>query len=519
MKEWTRDERYRVLQNPEELQALYDEIRTSPYRQTYHVQPVTGLSSDPNGFAFHQGKWHLCYQWCPWGAVHGLKYWYHVTSTDLIHWKNEGIGLAPDTYYDNRGTHSGSAISENGDLYFFYTGNHRDEDWTRTPYTCAAVLGSGGKLRKLEKPLFGPRDGYSEHQRDPKIVWVPAKKKYFIFIGAQTEDLKGCALVYESEELLGGWTFAGQLRVPGYENFGGMWECPYIVNISGKDVFIFSPQYTKLPGRGESTNHNVYLIGSMDYDTLTFTPDGPYHFLDYGFDFYAAQGAANVGDPDKAILISWIGLPDNHYPTAEENADWEGSMTIPRELHVRDGKLFQTPISGIEVLRDKQILPEGCQAAACGTDQDELQDGHQSAVSGTDKEKLSGGCLPSACEMEIEIPDGDFEMRLFTREDGTGGLIFRYDTERRICTIDRRGMDNRFNTGVYEVLDMPLSAALRKLRIFIDRNSAEIFVNEGEETFTTHVYPTEREFHYTLGSGVAMKMWKLRASVTDEFVV
>ena len=175
MKEWTREERYRVLQGPEDIRGLYERIKTSAYRQRWHVQPITGLSSDPNGFALHKGTWHLCYQWCPWGAVHGLKYWYHVTSSDLIHWQNAGIGLAPDCFYDNRGTHSGSAISRDGALVFFYTGNHRDEDWTRTPYTCAAVLGEDGRPRKLEKPLFGPRDDHSEHQRDPKVVWNEEK--------------------------------------------------------------------------------------------------------------------------------------------------------------------------------------------------------------------------------------------------------------------------------------------------------------------------------------------------------
>ena len=280
MKEWTREERYRVLQSPDEIRELYDRTRRSVYRQHYHVQPITGLSSDPNGFALHQGVWHLCYQWCPWGAVHGLKYWYHTTSRDLIRWENAGIGLKPDCFYDNRGTHSGSAISCGDDLYFFYTGNHRDDDWTRTPYTCAAVLGADNTLRKLPEPLFGPRDSHSEHQRDPKVVWNPEKQKYYIFIGAQTKDLRGCVLIYESAELLSGWRFAGELKVPGYEAFGGMWECPYIVNISGRDVLIFSPQYTKLPGRGESTNHNVYLIGRMDYDTLTFSPDADYHHLD-----------------------------------------------------------------------------------------------------------------------------------------------------------------------------------------------------------------------------------------------
>ena len=485
MKEWSREERYQVLQSPEQIRDLYHRIQKSEYRQLYHIQPVTGLSSDPNGFALHQGVWHLCYQWCPWGAVHGLKYWYHVTSPDLIHWTNAGIGLAPDRDYDNKGAHSGSAISVGDKLYFYYTGNHRDENWVRTPWTCAAFLNAEGKLEKLPEPLFGPRDDHSEHQRDPKVVWNEEKKKYFIFIGAQTLDLRGCVLVYESEQPLEGWRFAGELKVPGYERFGGMWECPYIVNISGRDVLIFSPQYTTLPGRGNSTNHNVYFIGRMDYDTLTFTPDGDYHFLDFGFDFYAAQGAANVGDPDKAILVGWIGLPDNHYPTEEE--DWEGSMSLPRELRIRDGKLIQTPITGIEQLRSG--------------------------------EPITLGTLPPACELQVNVPEGDFDLNLFTRDDGSGGLRLHYDAEKKVCTFDRSGMDKRFNTQVFEILDLPLDRPLENLRIFIDRSSTELFLNGGEATFTTHTYPTAREHNLTITPGAPFRMWALQRSVTDEFVV
>lgn len=484
MKEWTREERYRVLQSPEEIRDLYERIKAAPWRQSYHVQPMTGLSSDPNGFAFHQGLWHLCYQWCPWGAVHGLKYWYHVTSPDLLHWTNAGIGLAPDRDYDNKGAHSGSAISVGEELYFFYTGNHRDENWVRTPWTCAAVLEPDGRLKKLPEPLFGPRDDHSEHQRDPKVVWNAEKQKYYIFIGAQTLDKRGCVLVYESEAPLEGWRFAGELKVPGYESFGGMWECPYITRISGKDLLIFSPQYTTLPGRGASTNHNVYLLGRMDYDTLTFTPEGDYHFLDYGFDFYAAQGAANVADPEKAILIAWIGLPDNHYPSAED--DWEGSMSLPRELRIVEGKLLQTPISGVEALRWA--------------------------------EKPDDGVLPDACELELEIPAGDFDLALLARADGSGGLRLHFDAAAGICSLDRSGMTQRFNTQVFERLELPLEGGLRKLRIFVDRSSAELFFNDGEATFTTHVYPEENE-HYLTHSPAEVKLWALKPSVTDEFVV
>ena len=485
MREWTRDERYRVLQSPEEVRELHDKMQHSVYRQTWHIQPVTGLSSDPNGFTWHKGIWHLFYQWCPWGAVHGLKYWYHVSSPDLVHWKNEGTGLKPDTFYDNKGTHSGSAISDGEDLYFFYTGNHRDENWVRTPYTCAAKLGEDGKPVKLDKPLFGPRDDYSEHQRDPKVVYNSEKQKYYIFIGAQTLDLKGTVLIYESEKLLEGWSFAGQLKVPGFEDFGGMWECPYIVNISGTDVLIFSPQYTTLPGRGSSTNHNVYLTGTMDYDTLTFTPDGSYHYLDYGFDFYAAQGASNVGDPDKAVLIAWIGLPDNHYPTQEE--DWEGSMSLPRELTIRDNRLYQRPIEGIYSLRG-DTLPED-------------------------------GKLAPSCMLDISSIEGDLDLCLFAHKDGSGGFRMHYDSASEVCCVDRTGMDLRFNENVGEVLDMPVPGGLRKLEIFIDHSSVEIFVNDGEATFTSHIYPTADEHYYQLDGKAKTQGWLMNASVKDDFVI
>ena len=485
MKEWTLEERYRVLNSPDEIKDLHDKIVSSIYRQKFHVQPVTGLSSDPNGFVYHNGQWHLFYQWTPWGAVHGLKYWYHVSSKDLVTWKNEGIGLKPDRDYDNKGNHSGSAISANGELYFFYTGNHRDENWIRTPYTCAAKLDANGNLEKLEKPLFGPREDYSEHQRDPKVVYVEDRKKYYILIGAQTLDKKGTVLIYESDALLSGWSLKGQLHVPGYESFGGMWECPYIVNISGKDVLIFSPQYTKLPGRSESTNHNVYLIGKMDYDSLTFTPETDYQYLDFGFDFYAAQGAANVNDPDKAILISWIGLPDNHYPTEEE--DWEGSMTLPRELRIQGNKLIQTPIAGITNLREEEIPAEGI--------------------------------LPEFGEAEITFIGGDTDLNLYTKADGSGGFTIHYDDEKRTATIDRSGMDKRFNEKVGECLEMPLPNGLQKLQIFMDRSSIEIFANDGEATFTSHIYPTSGEHNYTVTNYNSFKIWKYRASVTDDFVV
>ena len=101
----------------------------------------------------------------------------------------------------------------------------------------------------------------------------------------------------------------------------------------------------------------------------------------------------------------------------------------------------------------------------------------------------------------------------------TGGLRLRFDAARKVCRVDRSGMDRRFNVQVGEALDMPLEAPLKKLRVFIDRSSVEIFANDGEATFTTHAYPTEREFHCCADPGVGVRIWPMRRAVTDAFVV
>ena len=485
MKEWTLAERYRVLKDKSELELLYNRTKQSLYRQAYHVQPITGLSSDPNGFIYHQGLWHLFYQWCPWGAVHGLKYWYHTVSADLIHWQNQGIGLAPDTRYDNKGVHSGSGFSEGSDFYLFYTGNHRDENWIRTPYTCAAKVNEAGEIKKLSQPLFGPHPDYTEHQRDPKIVYHEAKQSYYILLGAQSKELKGKVLVYKSKHLLEDWHFAGELRVPGYEDLGGMWECPSIAHIDGKDVLVFSPQYTKLPGRSNNTNHNIYLIGRMDYDRLTFTAEGPYRFLDYGFDFYAAQFAANVQEKDRAVLTAWIGLPDNHYPT--ENEDWEGSLTLPRELRIVNGRLRQLPLAQIKELRQEKLQSE--------------QE------------------LPRVCEIQAINKGADFCLKLFARSDGSGGLIISYDVANNSCLIDRSQMAQRFNRELGEQLTIPLDSPLTNLAVFVDRSSVELFINQGEATFTSHLYPVEEEHTYTVSGELDVAIWTLKTAVSDEFII
>ena len=140
--EWTREQRYRRIEevSKEEYDALKQQVSQCCYRQTYHNQPITGLLNDPNGFSYFNGEYHMFYQWFPLGPVHGVKYWYHTTSTDLVHWKDCGIALEPDRSFDSHGVFSGTAIEHDEKLYLMYTGNARDEEWVRYPTQCLAIM-------------------------------------------------------------------------------------------------------------------------------------------------------------------------------------------------------------------------------------------------------------------------------------------------------------------------------------------------------------------------------------------
>jgi len=497
MKNWTREERYRVLHDPEELRPLHEQIQKSPYRQLYHVQGVTGLINDPNGYVYHNGLWHLFYQWCPWGAVHGLKYWYHTISKDLVYWTNAGMAIQPDTVYDNKGAYSGSALVRKDSIYLFYTGNHRDENWQRKSYTCIVNMRDDGTYHKYSRPLFGPNEAYTEHQRDPKILFREEDQMYYILLGAKTMDNRGCVIIYRSREFNKNWEFAGELKVPGYESFGDMWECPSLEVISGKDVLIFCPQHISLEGRGNDQNHNGYLIGTMDWKNLVFTPDGSFHVLDFGFDSYAAGTASNIAaynlqDPtaltrnDKAILVAWMGLPDVSYPTDEEN--WAGCLTLPRELTVRNRRLIQRPLEGLRALRDREA-------------------------------DMKDSILPEACEMEVINRGENMTLRLFTEPDGKGGVTISFDYQTKELSVDRSKMKVRFNTELTEVRKRNLGHNLAHLRIFIDRSSLEIFVNDGDAVFTSRIFPDENEHHWVLEGDCSVRIWKLKAAVRDDFIL
>ena len=81
-------EKYTPIQKSHEayLKELVEYCKDTPRHPSYHIHPPCGLVNDPNGLAYFGGKYHVFYQWFPFGPEHGMKHWAHVISEDLVKW-------------------------------------------------------------------------------------------------------------------------------------------------------------------------------------------------------------------------------------------------------------------------------------------------------------------------------------------------------------------------------------------------------------------------------------------------
>ena len=449
----------------QEWNQLVSRVNSCPWRQTFHIQPISGLLNDPNGFSFYNGEYHLFYQWHPLGPSHGLKYWYHTKSNDLVNWENVGIGLEPGDYFDSHGAYSGSAIEHNQNLYLFYTGNTRDENLVRHPYQCLAVMNLNGDISKFEKPIIEevPK-GYTEHFRDPK-VWKEAGRFYAV-IGAQRTDETGCTVLYSSVDLIE-WMFEGEIKTK-LDNFGYMWECPDYFELQNNGVLLFSPQGLKASGENyRNIYQSGYLIGEkLDLQQKVFN-HGSFIELDKGFDFYAAQ---TMEDPNgRRILIGWMGLPEINYPTDENG--WAHCLTIPREISIHGGKLKQSPILELKSLRKTEF---------------------NAADSICNETKRYDGFSGVAYELVCEFENGSAaEFGIEFRANSDEKTIIKYDAVQRKVILDRTlsGKEFGLDYGTTRAFDIYLEKI--KFHLFVDSSSVEIFVNEGVEVFTSRIFPSE----------------------------
>uniref|UniRef100_UPI00403F9110 glycoside hydrolase family 32 protein n=1 Tax=Candidatus Enterococcus willemsii TaxID=1857215 RepID=UPI00403F9110 len=315
------------------------------YRNKYHLMAPIGWMNDPNGFVYFQGEYHLFYQYYPYDSIWGPMHWGHAKSKDLVNWEHLPVALAPSEEYDKDGCFSGSAIVKDDQLYLIYTGHVEEGDYRRE-VQCLAISEDGIHFEKYhQNPVIAEAHIHNiadiAEFRDPKVF--QRGETYYTIVAAQTADQRGQMLLFESANLVD-WKFKSVVA-EGEKHQGIMWECPDLFHLDGKDVLIFSPiQMAKQDNSYWNTSSTVAFIGEMDWETGKLAIEN-YHEIDYGLDFYAPQTCE--GPNGERMMVAWMQMWNRNMPTNDLGHLWAGSMTLPRELHVEDNRLIQTPVKGI----------------------------------------------------------------------------------------------------------------------------------------------------------------------------
>lgn len=421
------------------------------WHNKFHLEMPKGLVNDPNGLCYHQGKYQIFFQWNPFGCEHKHKHWTYTQTTDFINYTKPQIALAPVDKFDKDGCYSGSARSKNNKLEIIYTANLKDEQNIRYPRQVLVKQNDDGEFIKEKIIIDTVPKGYTTHFRDPYIFIK--NNRSFIILGAQRENLTGCALIYE--EIDENWIFRGELKTQ-LTDFGYMWECPNLFTIDDKDILVFCPQGLKAQKYQYQNLYQAgYLIGQFNPDTLEFT-HGEFHEFDMGFDFYAPQVLVHE---NRHILIGWVGMPDKlqDYPTI--NDGWVHSLTLPRELILKNDKLYQCPIS-------------------------ELNELNQNTTTKINTDKIS---LSANKKLEISIPLKDISSWQGKLKFNDEYILLTYDKNTSVFTIDR----NQLKLGGKGIRQFLVKAQDElNLSVYIDNSIIELYLQDGEYYATFCYYPT-----------------------------
>ena len=445
-----REEYFEFINNSKDLRL---KVNSDPYRLSFHLMPPTGWLNDPNGLCVIKGINHIYYQYTPFSATWGMKLWGHYSTKNWIDYKEHDAFLFPDIKEDKDGVYSGSAFVENDKVHYFYTGNvkYTDKEYdyilNGREQNVIEVISKDGfsyesKIVLLKNSNY-PKN-MSTHVRDPKVFKV--EDEYYMILGARTRDDRACAILYKSLDLKN-WDY--YMEIKSNEYYGYMWECCDLVKIEDKWFLICCPQGIEQDG---INFENIYQIGYFPID-INFKDKrynlGKFIELDKGFDIYAPQ--TFIDNKGRIILIAWMGMPDASYTNNKTiKYAWQHALSIPRILSKKENKILQ------------QILPE---FKKLRTNKKVSTDNHS---------KFS----VSTFELILDIEDSNKFLLLM--ED------VKLSYKDKIFSLEmKESGEGRDKRAVY-------LKELKKIQMFVDTSSIELFINNGEEVFTSRFYPKNK---------------------------
>ncbi|GAC1415285.1 MAG: glycoside hydrolase family 32 protein [Acidobacteriaceae bacterium] len=329
-------------------------------RPQFHLLPARNWMNDPNGPIYHNGRYHMFFQYNPQGTTWGNMSWNHAVSTDMLHWTHRPLALAPTPGgADSFGVFSGSAIQVGKRVYVLYTGTKestpdlatiRDGQNRIQESQCLAWSDDPELItwNKAPQPVIPmPPPGLTiTGFRDP-AVWKQGDS-YYLAVASGVARVGGCVLLYRSRDLTT-WEYLKVLtsgvwngkRTPNPCDDGEMWECPDFFSLDGGHVLIYS-----------TLGKVFWQSGTFDEKSFTFRPlkSG---LLDLDA-FYAPK--TQLDGHGRRVLWGW--LPERRDDAALRVAGWSGMMSLPRVLNLDStGRLRISTLPETRTLREDPVQP------------------------------------------------------------------------------------------------------------------------------------------------------------------
>lgn len=438
----------------EENKELRELAANDKDRLNYHIMPTSGWVNDPNGLCQFKGVYHIYYQYSPFDVNGKLKLWGHITTEDFIKYQEHEPVLYPDFRYDQNGVYSGSAVVRNGKINYFYTGNvkHLDGDYDyimtgreQNLIACSSEDGFNFSEKELIMTNTDFPSNLSLHVRDPKVYHKNGID--YMAIGARDDNSTGCILVLKGKDLK---DWECHTVIYSDEKFGYMWECPDLFDLNGETVLVTCPQ--GVPEEGyiyKNVHQNGYFLVNGDLESKDVNLS-EFRLLDYGFDFYAPQSFED--ESGRRILVGWMGIPDADYTNRTTENGWQHALTMPRELILKDGIIYQRPVEEIKALR-------GNMRTFTADEFKDLEVENLSFELCAEFEKCNGFKLNLRNDVSLSFDKSKGLIELNMGESG--------------CGRDAR----------YAYCD-----EIRNIDVYSDTSAFEIFINDGEIVFTTRAY-------------------------------
>ena len=432
-----------------------------PFRSVYHQSPAQNWMNDPNGMFYDDAAhlWHLYYQHNPFGTTWGPMHWAHATSSDLVHWEQHPIALAPDSL----GTiFSGSIVIDRNNTAGFgenaIVAIFTQSEICGQHQSIAYSMDGGMSFTKYEgNPVL---KGDIADFRDPKVCWDELTHRWLMTLACQQE------IRFYSSADLKEWKYESSFGA-GYGAHGGVWECPELLHFEDQYVLLVSLN----PGGIFGGSATQYFVGNWDGHTFTCIDDPEEtKWLDYGKDNYSTFTWHNAPD-GRTVSLGWMSNWQyaNNLPTVA----FRSQNTIARDL-----SLYTDNAGEVRV----RVMPSPESMAIKGKQTNVLGD---------------------AAIVELEL-NGDAVITLSNDQGEQVTMIL--DVAAQTFSMDRTSSgDCSFSPDFAAITTAPLFVhhTPYTIYLFIDHCSIEAFDANGYWAMTNLVFPSEPYSHIEVEGGEA----------------